>query len=98
MAGRARPHLVDGPLCRLLEGARSALRPGLRFVRALSLRALRHHLEDALQRAAADEAHPASVARRRRAEECPADGDRESCLVGLDRAHDHDLWGAVARG
>ena len=61
------PHLVDGPLCRLPEIARPPQGSGLRFVRALSVRALRDHVEDALQRAAIDETHLASLARRRRA-------------------------------
>src|SRR5207302_4425605 len=45
MARRAGPDLLDGPLHRLPEVARTDFRPGLRLLRALSLRALPRRVE-----------------------------------------------------
>ena len=72
-------------------------RPGLRLVRALSVRAVRDYLEVALRRAAADEAHPAGLARRRRAQRCSAHGHREPSGRKSHRADEHDLRRTLAR-
>ncbi len=66
-------HLLDGPLRGLPEIARSTVGSGLRFVRALSFRTMRHHVEVSLQRADACEAHSPGLARRRRSQGCAAD-------------------------
>ena len=63
----AGPDFMDGPLRGLPEGARPPRGPGVCVVRALSVRAVHHHVEVALHGAATDEAHSAGVARRRRA-------------------------------
>ena len=57
---------------------------------------MRHHLEDALPRAATDEAHPAGVAGRRRSEGRAADGYRESPCRRSHRANDNDFCRTVA--
>src|SRR5579864_2454230 len=87
---------MDGPLRRLLEIAWSLERPGLRLVRTLSLRAVRGELEVAVRRTATDEAHPRSLAPRRRPQRRPADGHREPSRRAVNRTHEHDLRRSLA--
>src|SRR5260370_29567912 len=86
---------MDGTLRGLPEDPRPHLRPGLRVFRTLSVRALRHHLEDLVYGTSVDEAHPASVERRRSSKGRAAYGDRESPCRPTHRAHDDNLCSVV---
>jgi len=61
-------------------------------------RAVHHHLENSLQRAATDEAHPSGMARRRRAERSTPNGDGESSRRQPDWAHDYNFRRVMAGG
>src|ERR1039458_744687 len=97
LAQRPGTDLVDGPLCRLLEDAWPYFRPGFCVIRALSVRALRHHVEDFVHRTSVDEAHPAGVERRRCPQGSSAHGDREPSGCRAYRADDYDFRGHLAR-
>src|SRR6266550_8700948 len=98
MARCAGSHLMDGTLRHLPEDPRPPRRSGVCFVRTLSVRTLRHHLEIVVLRTAADETHSASVERRWRAERYPADGHGKSPRRRTYGTDEHDLCGDLARG
>src|ERR1700747_2875250 len=97
MARRARPNILAGKIHQLPERSWTSFRSGLRVVRALPVRALHHHMENSLQRAAIDEAHPRCVERRWRSQERPADGYGKPLVGESYWTDEHDLCCALAR-
>src|SRR5215470_15289611 len=96
MAGCARPHIVDGALRLLSEGTWAPSGFDFRFLRALPIRAVRRHLEVVISGAAVDEAHPAGVEGRRRAERYSVNGHGKSSGCRTHGPDEHDFCGPMA--